>query len=266
MTTFSSCCNRSSSHHQTYFIPRRKSYRIFQKLNYRVLDAIIEDPEHDRPIKGFWKQIMAARLHLTMELLRNGTHLLVTDVDNVFSRYVPLYGFLDEGYDVFHAYEMRYPTYIFDEMGFVVCSGHQFLRSSPGTLRFMELMENRCKGDKCDDQVVYNEVFWRELNIEWDGNGPTHEGALRLTGNNAENDGLLVESATGRSRTTNHTIKIWDRDFAWRLAGGIPEMCPSCEYETVLFVFLAAKYILIRLPSLFACSEQLGGNAYKSRT
>lgn len=266
MTTFSSCCNRSSSYHQTYFIPRRKSYRIFQKLNYRVLDAIIEDPEHDRPIKGFWKQIMAARLHLTMELLRNGTHLLVTDVDNVFSRYVPLYGFLDEGYDVFHAYEMRYPTYIFDEMGFVVCSGHQFLRSSPGTLRFMELMENRCKGDKCDDQVVYNEVFWRELNIEWDGDGPTHDGALRLTGNNTENDGLLVESATGRSRTTNHTIKIWDRDFAWRLAGGIPEMCPSCEYETVLFVFLAAKYILIRLPSLFACSEQLGGNAYKSRT
>ena len=105
-------------------------------------------------------------------------HLLVTDVDNVFSRYVPLYGFLDEGYDVFHAYEMRYPTYIFDEMGFVVCSGHQFLRSSPGTLRFMELMENRCKGDKCDDQVVYNEVFWRELNVEWDGDGPTHQGAL----------------------------------------------------------------------------------------
>ncbi len=45
---------------------------------------------------------MSARLHLTQELLKNGTHLLITDVDNVFSRYVPLTGFLEEGYDVYH--------------------------------------------------------------------------------------------------------------------------------------------------------------------
>ena len=45
---------------------------------------------------------MSARLHLTQELLKNGTHLLITDVDNVFSRYVPLSGFLEEGYDVYH--------------------------------------------------------------------------------------------------------------------------------------------------------------------
>ena len=35
---------------------------------------------------------MSARLRLTRDLLRNGTHLLVTDVDNVFSRHVPLRG------------------------------------------------------------------------------------------------------------------------------------------------------------------------------
>ena len=59
---------------------------------------------------------------------------------------------------------------------------------------------------------------------------PNHARALRInaTGddgsspekqtNKAENNDLLVESATGRSRVTNHTIKIWDRDFAWRVS------------------------------------------------
>ena len=131
----------------------------------------------------------------------------------------------------------------------------------------MDLMNKRCPFGKCDDQVTYNRVFHLDLDIQWDNDqNPNHPGAIRINTTHVENTGLLVESATGRSKVTNHTIKIWDRDFAWRLAGGIPEMCPSCEYETVLFVFLAAKYILIRLPSLFACSEQLGGNAYKSRT
>ena len=120
---------------------------------------------------------MSARLHLTTELLRNGTNLLVTDIDNVFSRYVPLNGFLEEGYDVFHAYEMRYPTPIFDRFGFVICSGHQFLRSSPETLRFMDLVIKRCRGSKCDDQVTYNNVFFYDLNIKWDNiDNPTHEG------------------------------------------------------------------------------------------
>ena len=123
------------------------------KDDYRAIACIIQNPDYARPVKGLWQQIMSARLHLTVDMLRNGTHLLITDVDNVFSRYVPLSGFLEEGYDVYHAFEMRYPLNIFHQFGFVVCSGHQFIRSSPAALRFMDLVMNRCSNEKCDDQV-----------------------------------------------------------------------------------------------------------------
>ncbi|KAL7537666.1 hypothetical protein ACHAXR_007992, partial [Thalassiosira sp. AJA248-18] len=204
------------------------AYDNLKAENYRVLANIIKKPDYSQPIKGIWQQIMAHRLRFTSNLLLNGTHLLITDIDNVFSRHVPLYGFLEEGYDVFHAYEMQYPRHVFDEMGFVICSGFQFLRSSPATFRFFELIMKLCHWGKCDDQVTYNEVFYKDLNIKWDNmDTPNHAGALRVNSTHVENSNLLVESVTGRSQTTNHTIKIWDRDFAWRLAGGIPEYCPS---------------------------------------
>lgn len=143
----------------------------------------------------------------------------MTDVDNVYSRHVPLHGFLDEGYDVYHSYEMWYPTDIASKFGFVVNGGHIFLRSSPETIRFMELVIKNCDG-KCDDQVAYNRVFFYDLNVTWDGGigTPNHARALRINAPHTENDGLLVQSVTGRSSITNHTIKIWDRDFAWRVS------------------------------------------------
>mmetsp|Transcript_9978 Transcript_9978/g.18244 ORF Transcript_9978/g.18244 Transcript_9978/m.18244 type:complete len:390 (+) Transcript_9978:92-1261(+) len=208
------------------------TYNALHSENLRVIPCFITNPDYGRPVKGLWQQIMAARLHLTMKILRNGTHVLITDVDNIFSRHVPLVGFLEEGYDVYHAYEMRYPTSIYNQFGFVVCSGHQFLRSSPATFEFMKLVLRRCSGSKCDDQVTYNKVFFYDLDIQWDLDGgedsPNNvRGALRVNTTHPENTKLLVESFTGRSRVTNHTVKIWDRDFAWRLAGAIPEWCPS---------------------------------------
>ncbi|KAL7536857.1 hypothetical protein ACHAXR_007438 [Thalassiosira sp. AJA248-18] len=219
------------------------AYDNLMKENHRVIPCIIKDPEYSQPVKGLWRlhnpyslmmfvpsrqQIMGHRLRLTSDLLKNGTHLLITDIDNVFSRHVPLYGFLEEGYDVFHAYEMAYPRHIFDEMGFVICSGHQFLRSSPATLRYFDLIMKRCPFGRCDDQVTYNEVLYYDLGVKWDNmDTPNHTEALRIKSTDGENNNILVESVTGRSEVTNHTIKIWDRDFAWRMAGAIPEYCPS---------------------------------------
>jgi hypothetical protein len=161
------------------------------------------------------------------DMVKNGTHIMVTDVDNIFSRYVNPVGFIEEGYDVYHAYEMKYPLTLHRKHGFVVCGGHHFFRSSEETARFLDMAVKKC-GDKCDDQVMLNHLLW-QLEIEWDGgHPPSHPGAKRVSDEEYEmNNGHLVESATGRSRLTNHTIKIWDRDFAWRLSGGIPELCPS---------------------------------------
>mmetsp|Transcript_34780 Transcript_34780/g.83168 ORF Transcript_34780/g.83168 Transcript_34780/m.83168 type:complete len:367 (-) Transcript_34780:254-1354(-) len=215
-------------HKEHYIVAHDEISYNALKDEYRAIPCIIQNPDYARPVKGLWQQIMSARLHLTVDMLRNGTHLLITDVDNVFSRYVPLSGFLEEGYDVYHAFEMRYPVNIFNQFGFVVCSGHQFLRSTPATLRFMDLVMNRCNREKCDDQVTYNYVFFLDLDIQWDGmETPNNTHALRVNISEGENSKLLVESVTGRSNVTGHTIKIWDRDFAWRLAGALPEFCPS---------------------------------------
>jgi hypothetical protein len=178
-------------------------------------------------VTGFGRQIFAARVKFARDMVKNGTHIMVTDVDNIFSRYVNPVGFIEEGYDVYHAYEMKYPLTLHRKHGFVVCGGHHFFRSSEETARFLDMAVKKC-GDKCDDQVMLNHLLW-QLEIEWDGgHPPSHPGAKRVSDEEYEmNNGHLVESATGRSRLTNHTIKIWDRDFAWRLSGGIPELCPS---------------------------------------
>mmetsp|Transcript_34712 Transcript_34712/g.83896 ORF Transcript_34712/g.83896 Transcript_34712/m.83896 type:complete len:395 (-) Transcript_34712:655-1839(-) len=210
------------------------TYKALHANNIRVFPCFIKNANYDQKVMDVWQRVMSARLHFTMELLQNGTHLLITDVDNIFSRYVPLYGFLEEGYDVYHAYEMRYPVGLYEYFGYVLCSGHQFLRASPETLNYMDLVMTRCYGPKCDDQIIINHAILDDSEIEWDNfDTPNHTEALRVKATNLElpnereNSNLLVESMTGRSPVTNHTVKIWDRDFAWRLAGGIPEHCPS---------------------------------------
>ena len=71
--------------------------------------------------------------------------------------------------------------------------------------------------------MTYNKVFFLDLDIQWDGmETPNNKHALRVNIAEGENSNLLVESVTGRSNVTGHTIKIWDRDFAWRLAGALP--------------------------------------------
>ena len=98
----SSCSFSILSFFLLQIIIKRKSYHFLRTNHYRTIPCFIQNPEYDKPIKGLWQQIMKARLHVTMALLRGGTHLLISDVDNVFSRFVPLYGFLEEGFDVYH--------------------------------------------------------------------------------------------------------------------------------------------------------------------
>ncbi len=82
--------------------------------------------------------------------------------------------------------------------------------------------------NNCDDQVRYNIALHYMLKMNWTPN-PNRANALRISSNNTENDGLLVESFTGVSDEINLKVKVWDRDFAWRLAGNIPDKCPSAN-------------------------------------
>lgn len=228
--------------------------------DFRIIPSLIKDPEYAKPTKGLWQQLMSNRLKLTRDLLRNGTSVLITDVDNIWTRYVPLHGFIDEGYDIYHAYEMRYPEYLFDKYGFVVCSGHQFLRATEATIRFMDLVIKRCRSDKCDDQISYNEALFYDSDVAWDRE-PARENALRLSSKIKNNDQLLLEGATGRSRKTNHTIKIWDRDFAWRLIRDVPHRCPSLKNWVAMPTGLSAgagDKIAMKLRAFYIWGEICG--------
>ena len=111
-----------------------------------------------------------------MDMLKNGTHVLVTDIDNIFNRYVPLHGFLEEGFDVYHTYEMKFPTHIYFKTRFVVCGGHSFSRASPETMRYMVIVFL----DKCNDQITLITVLFNSLDVKWDNDDPNHAIALRI--------------------------------------------------------------------------------------
>lgn len=213
-----------------------KSYKKLAKENYRLIQRYITNPDYANPVIGFGRQLYSLRLQFTLEMLRNGTHVLVTDVDNIFNRYVPLAGFLEEGFDIMHAYEMKYPTNLFEPHGFVVCAGHQFIRSTPASNSYLrdEVLGDCFKANNCDDQVRYN-IALHNLRINWNPN-PLGRDRIKISSNLDENEGLLVEELNGTaSLGDNHKlkIKIWDRDFCWRLSNDLPEKCPSMENNWV---------------------------------
>ena len=207
-----------------------KAYKKLSQENYRLIQRYISNPDYARPVVGFGRQLYSLRIQFTLEMLQNGTHVLVTDVDNIFNRHVPLTQFLDEGFDIIHAYEMKYPTNFFHENGFVVCAGHQFIRSSPATISYLrdEVLGDCFKANNCDDQVQYNAALQR-LQIHWNKN-PFGKDRIKISSNNTENDGLLVEELTGTASLGDKyklKIKIWERDFCWRLSNDLPTKCPS---------------------------------------
>jgi hypothetical protein len=63
-----------------------------------------------------------------------------------------------------------------------------------------------------------------EASIVWDKE-PNRTDAPRVT-SAGDMGGLLTERLTGKSNVTNHTVMIWDRDYATRWLGD-PEQCPS---------------------------------------
>ena len=209
-----------------------QAFDELQAANITVEPAFIANPDYRHMVLGFWQQLMAVRLNHTRQKLQSGTSLLISDVDNVFMTYVPLYQFYEEGYDVIHAYEMQYPPRLFARLGFVVCSGLQWLRATNETIRFLDQVLAGCNNvdEKCDDQVAYNAALLHSAQIQWDqydGNPNQISNKVPRTTNSSrdENNGLLYEEMTGVSATTNHTVKIWSRDFAFRHAGE-PHQCP----------------------------------------
>lgn len=186
------------------------------------------------------EMLFAYRWVYLLEQLKAGYHILLTDVDNIFSKYHPMSNFEQSKYNVFHALETKHPTAVFDTMGFVVCGGMGWYRSTPETIQFIQRMVDQC-GDRCDDQIILNTLLAKEIQwtlTDW------HKSFRTVHPNNSRLDGLLTRGFSGVSTTTttgHHTIKVWDRDFAYR-GENDPTVCPVKNWVSMPFVSYKSRW------------------------
>jgi hypothetical protein len=173
------------------------------------------------------RSLFGSRWNYVLRQLRDGYHVLMTDVDNVFVRHVPLTELETSEFDAYHAYAGTHPSFpltIYQAVGFTICGGLSWLRSTPGVIKFVEAIVNRCKCEKmqcachCDDQVVMNDLISMgdRFKIKWDS--PVH-----VPASEAE---ISWEGMTGTCNSTGHRVKIWDRHTAFRSKID-PNVCPD---------------------------------------
>lgn len=185
--------------------------------NYYRFETKIVDPGKRRKnkVRSLWYN----RILYCLTELKRGQSLLLTDVDNIFSKYEPLSQYLESTYDAIYALEGKFPPYVFNKQGFVVCGGLIFLRASNATIQIMEILLDRCDGGtkRCDDQVEWNKLLAEVVTWNID------KSSMR----NKTQDGLLQYGFEGVSSTVKgFKAKVWDRDFAWR-GPFDTEYCPS---------------------------------------
>jgi Nucleotide-diphospho-sugar transferase len=185
------------------------------------------------------EMLFAYRYVYLLEQLKAGYHVLITDVDNIFSKYHPMSEMEASEFDVFHALENKHPTKVYEAMGFVVCGGMGWFRSSPTTIQFIQLIVDRC-GDCCDDQVVLNSILAFDMGMQWNLTD-WHKSFRTKNTNQTKLDGLLTKSFTGVSNTTGHKVKLWDHEFAYRGAND-PVVCPVNNWVSMPFVIFESRW------------------------
>lgn len=189
---------------------------------YRFETQIVDDGKRRKnKVRSLWYN----RILYCLNQLKAGQSLLLTDVDNIFATYEPLAPFYDSGYDAIFALETKFPTYIFDTMGFVLCGGMTFLKSTNATVAVMEKLLDMCDTpehpQRCDDQVEWNQMLAADM--VWNSTWSREES--RLT------DGGMVQFGFDgvNKAIPGFRAKVWDRDFAWRGAFSTDIKCPSLE-------------------------------------
>lgn len=181
------------------------------------------------------KLLMAVRWKFLLQQLNKGIHILLTDVDNIFTRYIPMKELenYDKNVDVWHAYATKYPRKAFAKLGFVVCSGMSWWRASPAAVRFSQIMHDTC-GILCDDQRVLNNLLTGDkLNMTWHWT-PEIEASRIISVAEKDNRfvGLPTVGISGVSNVTGHRARVWERDFAFR--GPLrPDTCPRNNWVSM---------------------------------
>jgi hypothetical protein len=159
--------------------------------------------------KNMVRSLWYHRILYCLNQLKSGYSILLSDSDNVFMRYVPLSNFQNDVFDAMFALELRFPTSLFNNQGFVLCGGMTFLKATKPTIKIMELLLAYCDEggtQRCDDQVEWNRMLAKEM--KWDADAARQ---------NKTKDGLIQQGFTGvATNIEGFKAKVWDRDFAFR--------------------------------------------------
>ena len=188
-------------------------------------DVVYRRVDNENKVSQMYRRsLFGSRWHYVLQKLRQGYHVLLTDVDNIFTQYKPLEELEDSEYDVYHAYAGTVPSFplnLFRLMGFTVCGGMSWLRSTPSTIKFVEVITRQCGCERlhctcfCDDQVVLNRfVYYQYILDQPNITVPTSEAEMDWYG------------YSGYCNLTGHRFKVWDRDVAYR-AEFDPQNCPN---------------------------------------
>jgi Nucleotide-diphospho-sugar transferase len=238
-----------------------ESYDFFQQLQtkkaYRV-EASYLPPMKARYIKRKYyqkqkirvKMLFAHRWVYVLEQLKLGNHILITDVDNIFSSYYDMNNLELSEFDVYHALETKHPEDVFRYQGFVFCGGMGWFRASPPTIQYVQEMVTQC-GDVCDDQILLNRLVAYVFQVQWHRNSTSHQDVTVQTkdtnvtidrlGNHFERlVGLVTKGFTGYSTSTGVQIHVWDRDFAYR-GKADPSICPKLNWVSMPFVAVPVR-------------------------
>ncbi|KAI2493692.1 nucleotide-diphospho-sugar transferase [Fragilaria crotonensis] len=220
--------------------------------------------------------MFAHRWVYLLEQLKLGYHILLTDVDNIFTSYYDMGSLEQSEFDVYHALETKHPTDVFDHQGFVFCGGMAWFRSSPPTIRYIEEMVRRC-GTECDDQVLLNQILAYDLGVKWNRTEAehmeltTHTEDTNVTLANLGNHwerlvGLVTKGFTGYSEVMGLKIKVWDRDFAYR-GKSDPSVCPERNWVSMPFVTVGVRSAVVAAKKrTFDVWDEHCPNEYTNRT
>lgn len=182
--------------------------------------------------------LFAVRWKYLLSQLERGTNILLTDVDNIFSKFVKMKDEVeDPDVDVWFAYATKYPNKVFMQQGFTVCGGMSWWRASRGAVDFVRFMHGTC-GIMCDDQRLLNNLLL-QVNMTWDWtptvlNSRIQDGDERFVG-------LPSLGLTGSSARFGFKARIWDRDVAYR---GLlqPQECPKNNWISMPIVDAKSRY------------------------
>jgi hypothetical protein len=220
------------------FLENYSELRIrYQVWIHEPIPAEVSSWPKQKQDHAYLQLLMAVRWKYLLRRLESGMHIVLTDVDNIFTRFVDVdqeIAAQDTEVDVWHAYATKFPRKAFAKQGFCVCSGMSWWRASPGGVRFARLMRDTC-GDMCDDQRQLNNLLSSspKLNMTWHWTKEAKQS--RITNTTTVDPrflGLPTAEMAGHSDVTGHKAKIWTRDFAFR-GPLVPDICPTNNWVSM---------------------------------